>query len=64
MTLMRVGMFFVIPTLVTIVRFRFPRSSRVKFLRVLLFVVKLVDLMGAIVQGFAIRGEVRGTRNL
>ena len=63
-TLIRVVVFLAIGALVTLGRFGFPRSSRVGFLRVLLLVVELVDLMRASVKSFAISGEVSGTRKL
>ena len=63
-TLIRVVVFVAIGALVTLWRFGFPRSSMVGFLRVLLLVGELVDLMGASVKSFAIGGEVIGTRKL
>ena len=63
-TLIWVVVFLVIGALVTLGRFGFPRSSRVRFLVVLFLVVELVDLMRMSVKSFAIRGEVRGTRKL
>ena len=64
MTLVWVIVFLTIGALVILVRFGFPRSSRVGFLEVLLLVVGFVDLMRASVKSFAIRGEVSGTRKL
>ena len=61
-TLIWVLGFLAIAELVTLDRFGFHRWSRVGFLRVLILVVELVDLMRASVKGFAIRAEVRETR--
>ena len=63
-TLIWVVVFVAIGALVALGRFGFPRSSRVGFLRVLLLIVELVDLMRARVKSFAIGGEVRGTTKL
>ena len=63
-TLIRVVVCLAIGLLVSLRRFGFPRSSRVGFLPVLLLLVGLVDLMTAIVESFAMRGEVRVTRKL
>ena len=64
MTLIRVVVFLAIGALLTLGRFGFPRSSRVRLVAVLLPVVGFVDLMRASVESFAIRGEVSGTRKL
>ena len=63
-TRIRVVVLLAIGTLVILVRFGFPESSRVGFVEVLLLDVELVDLMRASVKSFAIRAEVRGTRQL
>ena len=62
--LMRVIVFSAIGALVTIRRFRFPCSSRIRYLTVLVFVVKLTYIMRARVKSFAIVAELKGTRNL
>ena len=63
-TLISVVVILAIGGLVTLVRLGFTRTSRVRFLVVLLLIVELVDLMRASVQSFAIREEVRETRKL
>ena len=62
MTHIWVVVFLAIAALFTILRVGIPRSSRVGFLRVLLLIMELVDLLKASVRSFAIRGQAIGTR--
>ena len=63
-TLIRLVVLLAIGALVTLGRFGFPRSSRVRFLGILVIVVELVDLVRESVKSFASEGEVRETRKL
>ena len=57
-------MFLAIGAQVTLRRLSFPSPSRVRFLRVLLHVVKLVNHIRESVKRFAIGGEISGTGKL
>ena len=63
-TLIRGVVCLAIGGLVILVRFGFPRLSRVGFLVVVFLVVELVDLMRASVKSFALTRELKVTKKL